>query len=84
MLNSCLSYDVAVIPYTCNNTLARSCNITDDVCVNNTFPYWKIFILKAIKSHFKCHMINRIIHSWSFYIKFMKHSEGLFRKFHMK
>ena len=43
-----------------------------------------MFILKAIKSHFKGHRINRILHSWSFHMKFMKLAEGSFHKFHMK
>ena len=38
-----------------------------------------MFILKAIKSH----MIIRILHEWSFYLKFMKLAEGSFHKFHM-
>ena len=28
-------------------------------------------------------MINRILHSWSFQMKFMKLTEGLFHEFHM-
>ena len=43
-----------------------------------------ILILKAIKLHLKGHMINRILHSWSFHMKFMKLAEGWFHKFHMK
>ena len=31
-----------------------------------------VFILKAMKSHFEGHMINRILHSWSFHMNFMK------------
>ena len=27
-------------------------------------------------------MINRILHSWSFHVKFMKLAEGSFHKFH--
>ena len=42
------------------------------------------FILMVIKFHLKVHMINRILHSWSFRMKFMKLAEGLFHKFHMK
>ena len=41
-------------------------------------------ILKVIKSHFKGHVINRILHSRSLYMKFMKLAEGSFHKFHMK
>ena len=43
-----------------------------------------IFILKAIKCHLKGKMINRILHPWSFHMKFMKLAEGSFHKFHMK
>ena len=32
----------------------------------------------------KCHMINRILHSWSFHMKFIKLPEGSFDKFHME
>ena len=41
-------------------------------------------ILKAIKSHLKGQMINRILHSWSFHIKFIKFAKGSYNKFHMK
>ena len=37
-------------------------------------------ILKAIKGH----MINRILHAWSFQKKIMKLAKGSFHKFHMK
>ena len=30
------------------------------------------------------HMINRILQSWSFHMKFIKLAEGSFDKFHMK
>ena len=42
------------------------------------------FALNAKNPLFKGHMINRISHSWSFYMKFMKLAEGSFHKFHMK
>ena len=32
----------------------------------------------------KGHMVNRILHSWSFHMKFIKLAEGSFHKFHMK
>ena len=41
-------------------------------------------ILKAINPILKGHMINRILHSWSFHMKFIKLAEGSFHKFHMK
>ena len=41
--------------------------------------------LNAIKDPFESHnMIHRILHSWSFYMKFIKLAEGSFDKFHMK
>ena len=43
-----------------------------------------MFILKAIISILKGHMINRILHSWPFYMKFMKLAKSSFHKFHMK
>ena len=33
---------------------------------------------------FNGHMINRILHSWSFHTTFMKLAEGMFHKFRMK
>ena len=47
-------------------------------------PSEMVFIWKAIKSYKKGHMINRIVHSWSFHMKFMKLAEGSFHKFHIK
>ena len=41
-------------------------------------------ISKAVNPILKRHMINRILHSWSFHMKFMTLAEGLFHKFHMK
>ena len=64
--------------HTCNNTLARTRSVIDNV------RYKIIFILKAINPILKGIMINRILHSWSFHMKFMKLSEGSFHKFHMK
>ena len=42
------SYD-----HTCNNTLAQTCNVIDNDCVSTGFLIEIVFILKAIKSHFK-------------------------------
>ena len=39
---------------------------------------------KAIKFHLKDPMINRILHSWSFHMKFMKLAKNWFHKFHVK
>ena len=39
-----------------------------------------MFILNAIKSNFrKDHIINRILHSWSFHMKFMKLTKDSFK-----
>ena len=43
-----------------------------------------MFILKAIKSRFKGHLIAESYTQWSFHIKFMKLVEGWFHKFRMK
>ena len=42
------SYD-----HMCNNTLARTHNVIDNVGVTNAFSFEIMMILKAIKSHFK-------------------------------
>ena len=52
---------------TCNNTLALMRNVIDNVHVNNAFHIELMFILKAITSRLKGHLINRILHSWSFH-----------------
>ena len=64
----------------CINTLAG----TSYVCDNNAFFFEIMSTLKAIKALLKGHMINRILHSWSFHMKFIELAEGLFDKFHMK
>ena len=43
-----------------------------------------ISTLKAIKSYLRSHMIKRILHPWSFHMKFIKLAENSFNKFHMK
>ena len=70
--------------HTCNNTLAYRPYVIENVRVNNAFLLEILFILKTIKYHLKGHMINRILHSWSFHMEFMKLAEGSFHKFHMK
>ena len=44
----------------------------------------KICPHKVIKSYFKSHMMKRILHEWSFHMKFIKLVEGSFNEFHMK
>ena len=90
-----LLYDVAIIQWitSCHKnrmatrviTLWRE-HVTSLTTSMSTMPFLieTTIILKAIKSHFKDHMIKRIIHSWSFHMKFMKLAEGSFHKFHMK
>ena len=55
-----------------------------EVYVTMGFPIEIMFIFKVIKSILKGHMINRILHSWSFHMKFMKLAEGAYHKFHIK
>ena len=73
-----LSYDVAVIQWvtSCHKNHMTSCVITlwyVDVTSLTTsvsamdFLAEIILILSAIKLHVKGHMINRILHSWSFH-----------------
>ena len=59
-------------------------NVIDNVRVNIRFLLELMFILKAIKSCLKGHMINRILHEWSFHMKFVKLAKGSFDIFHMK
>ena len=40
-----------------------------------------LFILKAIKPKLKGHMINRILHLWSFNMKFMKLAKASYINF---
>ena len=64
MIENILSYDIPVMQWItschknhmitlCNNTLARTCNVIDNVHVNNAFLIEIMFTLKVIKSHFK-------------------------------
>ena len=86
---SILLYDVAVIQWitSCHNSRMTTRVITLWlVCVTSLttsvstmrFQIELMFMLKAIKSRCKGHMINRILHSWSFQMKFMKLAEGSF------
>ena len=90
-----LSYDVAVIQWitsyhknrmTTRVITLRRKRVTSLTTSMSTMRFLIeiIFILKAIKYHFEGHMINRVLHSWSFHMKFMKLAEGSFHKFHMK
>ena len=65
-----------------HNTLEGTSD--DDVHVNHAFTFEQLSTLKAIKSNLNGHIINRILHSWSFHMKFMKLSTDSFHKFHMK
>ena len=60
------SYDHA-----CNNTLARTRNVIDNVHVNVRFPMKIMFILKAIKFHLKgsYDKTESYTDSWSFHMK---------------
>ena len=89
-----LSYDVAVFQWitSCHKnrmttrviTLAGIRNVIDDVRNNNVNFHWKYVHCKSDKTYFRSHMIKRILHSWSFHMRFIKLAEGSFNKFHMK
>ena len=93
--NHHLSYDVAVIQWI--TSCHKNCMTTREITLwrvhvtsltmfvsTMRFLIEIMFILKAIKSVLKGQMINRILHSWSFLMKFMKRAFGVFHKFHMK
>ena len=69
-----------------NNTFARTRNFTGNVPVTNAVFCWNDIHFKGdnLILSYKSHMINRILHSWSFHMKFMKFAEGSFYKFQMK
>ena len=85
-----LSFDVAVIQW------ITSCH--KNRMTTRVISLWRVhitslttsmltmrFLIESNKIPFlKDHMINRILHLWSFHIKFMKLAEGSFHKFHMK
>ena len=90
-----LSYDVAGIQWitSCHkNRMTTRVIALWRVCITSLttsmstmrFHIELISILKAIKSLSKGHMINRILHSWPFHMKFIKLAKGSFHKFHMK
>ena len=58
---------------------ARDVVMTSVTTMLNNFNIYKT--KNRLKSS---HMIKRILHSWSFHMKFMKLAEGSFNKFHMK
>ena len=90
-----LSYEVAVIQWimSCHNNrmTARVITLWREYVKSLTmfistmrFLIEIMLNLKVIKFILKGHMINRILHSWSFHMKFMKQAYGSFHKFHMK
>ena len=90
-----LSYDVAVFQWitSChkNHMTTRVITLLREYVTSLTTSVTTMLIfienmstLRAIKFYFKSHMIKRILHSWSFHMKFIKLAEGLFNKFHMK
>ena len=68
-------YDVAVIQWitschkNCMNTSVITLWRIDVTSLTMRFLAEIMLILWAIKSHLMCHMINRILHSWSFHMK---------------
>ena len=90
-----LSHDVAVIQWitachknrmTTRVITLRRVHVTSLTTSVSTTRYLLeiLSIFKAINLILKGHMINRILHSWSFYIKCMKLAEVSFHKFQMK
>ena len=89
-----LSYDVAVIQWLtpCHKNRMTTRYITHGYW--RLMPwcrpwqhyvfFWNNVSFKSIKLYLNSHMINRILHLWSFHMKFMKLAQGLFHKFHMK
>ena len=82
-----LSYDVTVIQWitSCNInrmtireiTLWRGHITSLTTSVSTKRFHTEIMLtLKAILSHLEGHIINRILDSWSFHMKFMKLAEG--------
>ena len=67
------SYD-----HTCDNVLAQIRNVIEMFVSTTGFLIEIMFILKVVKSLYNGFMINRILHSWSFHMKFMKLAEGSF------
>ena len=77
----CLSHDVGVIQWI--TSCYKKVYMTTSVSAMR-FLLQIFFILKAIKSIFKESYDKKILHSWSFHMKFMKLAEGSFHKFYMK
>ena len=95
ILETHLSYDVAVFQWvtSCHKThmttrviTLRRVTVTSRTTSVSTMRFRAeiMLILRAIKSHLKGYMINRILPEWSFQMNFMSLTEGLFHKFHMK
>ena len=60
---------------------AGICNAVATFVTTMQFLIETMSTLKAIKSYSNSHVINRILHSWSIHMKFIKLAEGLFNKF---
>ena len=68
----------------CYNTSVQTRNVINNVRFNNVFS-WNIGHFKSEKNLIsKGHMINRILHTWSFHMNFMNRAKGSFYKFHIK
>ena len=66
-----------------HNTFGGNKKRHDDVRYKNANFHGNKQMFKAIKQHLKGHLINRILQEWSFHIKFIKLSKGLFNKLYM-
>ena len=78
MINNVMATPVLILSAGTSNVMTAS--VTTMHCFTEIMS-----TLKAIKDPFESHnMINRILHSWSFHMKFIKLAEGSFDKFHIK
>ena len=68
-----------------NNILVHTCSVIDNKCVNNAFSLKNNAHFKGdkIPAILKGHMINRVLHMWSIYMKFIKLVKDLLHKFHI-
>ena len=65
--------------------LTLSAGTSNVMTTSVTTMHCFIEIMSTLKAKsFESHMINRILHEWSFHMKFIKLAEGSFDKFHMK
>ena len=90
--NTCLSFAVIQSIASCHKYMtthyltpfAGPCNVLMTSVTTMQFLIEIMSTSMVIKSYLNGHMINRILHKWSFHMKFIKLTKGSFNKFHMK